>query len=451
MTARARISFSVTVIAAGFLFTGPVSGQSLKAAVEQTLQSNPDVLADANRRLSTDEALKAARGGFLPKVDLGIGTGREWSDNVTTRFAGGTSLLTRNEASLTLNQMLLDGGQVQSEVDRNQARVASSASKLSGTSEQTALRAIEAYLEVLRNRDLVVLTTANADVHLRTFDQIKIRSDSGVGRKADLEQIGARQGLAKANLTSSEANLRDAEINFLRVVGSAPVNLSKVDGPPASLIPASLEAALTTAIDNHPTLKSARADFDAANAQIAGAKAPMSPRLDLQLGATVNSNIDGVPGRNDSRFAMLRLRWNLFNGGSDTARLNETVALSGEAREIMNRTYRQVDQSTRLSWNALTSAQIRMPSLRQHAESSALTRDAYTKQFSIGQRTLLDMLDSENETYTAASNYVNGQYLEVFAKYRVLADMGQLLNALGVAPRPESMLATSGSNITAKN
>lgn len=451
MSARARISLSLTVIAAGFLSIGPVSGQSLKAAVEQAMQTNPDVLADANRRLSTDAALKAAKGGYLPKVDLGIGMGREWSDNSTTRFNGGTSLLTRNEASLTLNQMLFDGEQVKSEVDRNQARVASAANKLSGTSEQTALRVIEAYLEVLRNRELVVLTTANAQVHLRTYDQIKIRSDSGVGRKADLEQISARQGLADANLVSSEANLRDAEINFLRVVGSAPANLDKVDGPPASLIPASLETALKTAIDNHPTLKSARADFDAANAQIAGAKSPMSPRLDLQLGTTINHDIDGIEGRNDSRFAMLRLRWNLFNGGSDTARLNETVALSGEAREIMNRTYRQVDQSTRLSWNALTSAQRRMPSLRQHAESSALTRDAYTKQFSIGQRTLLDMLDSENETFTAASNYVNGQYLEVFAKYRVLADMGQLLSALDVAKRPESMLAISMLNPTAKN
>ncbi|GAA4030678.1 TolC family outer membrane protein [Actimicrobium antarcticum] len=446
MSPVTRMSFSTLLLAAGFVLAGPASAQSLKAAVEQTLRTNPDVLADASRRLSTDQALRAARGGFLPKVDLALGVGREWSDNVTTRAAGGTSLLTRNEASLTLNQMLFDGDQVQSEVDRNQARVVSAANRVGGTSEQTALRAIEAYLEVLRNRDLVVLTSANADVHLRTFDQIKIRSDSGVGRKADLEQISARQGLAKANLTSAEANLRDAEINFLRIVGVAPVNLTKVDGPAASLIPPSLETALQSALDNHPTLKSARADFDAANAQIMGAKSTMAPRLDLQLGATMNRDVSGVPGPTDDRFAMLRLRWNLYNGGSDTARVNETVALSGEAREIMNRTQRQVDQSTRLSWNAMTSAQIRLPSLRQHAESSALTRDAYTKQFSIGQRTLLDMLDAENETYTAASNFLNGQYLEVFAKYRLLADMGQLLSALGVAPVAESVVVLNSSS-----
>jgi adhesin transport system outer membrane protein len=442
MSVRARTTLTATVIAASFLLMTPAIGQTLKMAVEQTLQSNPDILIDANHRLSTDEAVKVARGGYLPKIDLTLGTGQEWSDNVNTRSAGGgTVLLHRNEAGLALTQMLLDGGQVKSEIDRNSARVASAANKVAGTSEQIALRAVEAYLEVMRNRDLVVLTRANADVHLRTFDQIKVRSDSGVGRKADLEQVNARQGLANANLVSAEANLRDAEINYLRIVGSAPINLSKVEAPAAAMMPATLEQALQTGLDHNPTLLSARSDVDATTAQINGAKSTESPRLDLQIGAISNHDADGVPGRTDSRYAMLRLRWNLFNGGSDMARVRETVALSSEAREVMMRSQRQLDQSTRLSWNALNSATLRLPSLRQHAESSGFTRDAYTKQFNIGQRTLLDVLDSENESFTAASNYVNGQYLEVFARYRILADMGQLLSTLGVAPRTESMLS----------
>lgn len=434
----ARFKLSLIAAAVGLTLGAPAYGQSLKEAVEQTLQTNPDVLIDASKRLSTDEAVKGARGGYLPKVDLLLGTGRERSNNSST---SGTDLtLTRREASLTLTQMLFDGFGVSSEVSRNQARVESAAHKLAGTSEQAGLQAIEAYLEVLRQRELVELTRANLGAHDRTLDQIKIRAESGVGRKADFEQIQARSGLAKANFTAAEANLRDAETDFLRVVGAAPADLSKPNQPEAGALPKSMDEAVQLAFDNNPTLKSAMADIEAAEAQNKAAKSFMYPRFDLELGAAENKNLDGVVGDNDERYAMLRMRYNLFKGGSDLARVNETAQLSNEAREIARRTRQQLEQSTRLSWNAMVSAGERLPSLKQHADASLATRDAYTKQFSIGQRTLLDLLDSENEHFTASSNYVTGQYVELFAHYRVLADMGQLLGALGVSPRAETMV-----------
>ncbi|MDP1708672.1 MAG: TolC family outer membrane protein [Gammaproteobacteria bacterium] len=434
----APFKLSLIAVALGLTLGAPAYGQSLQEAVEQTLQTNPDVLIDASKRLSTDEAVKGARGGYLPKVDLLLGTGRERSNNSST---GGTDLtLTRREASLTLTQMLFDGFGVSSEVDRNQARVESAAHKLAGTSEQVGLQAIEAYLEVLRQRELVELTRANLGAHDRTLDQVKIRAESGVGRKADFEQIQARSGLAKANFTAAETNLRDAETNFLRVVGVTPVDLSKPNQPEPGALPKSMEEAVQLAFDNNPVLKSAMADVAAAEAQNRAAKSFMYPRFDLELGAAENENLDGVVGDNDERYAMLRMRYNLFKGGSDKARVDETAQLTNEAREIARRTRQQLEQSTRLSWNAMVSAGERLPSLKQHADASLATRDAYTKQFSIGQRTLLDMLDSENEHFTASSNYVTGQYVELFAHYRVLADMGQLLGVLGVSPRAETMV-----------
>jgi outer membrane protein, adhesin transport system len=441
MLAPSRLKIIASLIALGFA-GAPAYSQTLKDAVEQSLKSNPDVLADANHRLSTDEAVKVARGGYYPKVDLNLGAGREWSDNATTRALGQNGLtLSRGEASLTLRQMLFDGFAVQSEVERNQARVESAAYKLAGTSEQVALRAIEAYLEVLRNRELVTLTKENLGIHERTSDQIKVRSDSGLGRKADLEQIRSRFALAKSNVTSAEANLRDAEVNFLRVVGLKPGNLDKQDEFGRAALPKSLDEAVQMAFNNHPTLKSAKADVEATGAQYRAAKSANSPRVELELGMSKNRSLDGVEGANDDRYAMVRLHYTLFNGGSDNARARETSHLMNEAREVMNRTQRQVEQSTRLSWNAMDSSQERLPSLKEYAEFSAATRDAYNKQFSIGQRTLLDMLDAENESYTAATNYVNGKYLSVFARYRLLADLGQLLNSLGVSQPQETIIS----------
>jgi outer membrane protein, adhesin transport system len=442
MLAPSRLKIIVSLIALGFA-GAPAYSQTLKDAVEQSLKSNPDILVDANHRLSTDEAVKVARGGYYPKVDLALGAGREWSDNPSTRTPPPQNGLTlsRGEASLTLRQMLFDGFAVQSEVERNQARVESAAYKVAGTSEQVALRAIEAYLEVLRNRELVTLTKENLGIHERTNDQIKIRSDSGLGRKADSEQIRSRFALSKSNVASAEANLRDAEINFMRIVGMKPGNLDKQQELDRATLPKSLDEAVQMAFDRHPILKSANADVEATGAQYRAAKSANSPRVDLELGMSKNRSLDGVEGANDDKYAMVRLHYTLFNGGSDTARARETAHLMNEAREVMSRTQRQVEQSTRLSWNAMDSVQERLPSLKEYAEFSAATRDAYNKQFSIGQRTLLDMLDAENEAYTASTNYVNGKYLSVFARYRLLADMGQLLNTLGISQRPEAQIS----------
>ena len=435
------VKMSVIAVAVAAAVQFPAQAQSLKDAVDMTIKTNPDILVETNQRLANDEAVKGARGGFLPKVDLLLGTGRQWSDNATTRAAGfdGRSL-NRREGQATLTQMLFDGFGVSSEVNRHKARVESAAYKVLGTSEAIGLRAVEAYLSVLRNRDLVQLTKDNLDAHIRTQDQIRIRSQGGVGRKSDQEQVDARVGLAKANLVSAEANLRDAETTFLRIVGAKPVTLDKPAAPDTTLIPKSVEETVQAAIDNHPILKSAGADLKAAEYQREAAKSALYPRLDLELGYGKNNNLDGVSGTNDERHAMLRMRYNLFKGGSDVARERETGHLTDEAREVMNRTRRQVDESTRLSWNALYSASERLPSLKVHADMSAATRDSYAKQFNLGQRTLLDLLDSENETYTARTNLTDATYLELFARFRLFADMGQLLNYLGVPPPPEAAL-----------
>jgi adhesin transport system outer membrane protein len=279
-------------------------------------------------------------------------------------------------------------------------------------------------------------------VHQRTFDQIKMRSESGVGRKADMDQILARLALAQANVMAAESNSREAEITFQRVVGKMPQNLTK-PGAPDQAMPKDLKSAVEVAMANHPILKSAMADVEAAQAQHRTSRSLHSPRLDLELGYNDNNNISGLRGDNESTIAMLRVRYNLFRGGSDEARVGQTASAINEATEISHKTMREVEESIRLSWNAYTTAQERLNPLKQHAEAMDATREAYTKQFNIGQRTLLDLLDAENEYFTARSNYITGQYIVLFGKYRVLGSSGKLLESLQVAPPAEAVVASA--------
>ncbi len=414
---------------------------SITAAVDQAVKKSPDVGIDAIHRLSVNEALRGARGGYLPRVDAGLGVGREYADNSTSRAQpGGPNWMTRREASITASQMIFDSFATAHEVERNKARVESSAHRVAGTSDQIALKTVEAYLDVLRLRETVRLTKDNLASHEKTYDQIKLRAESGVGRKADQDQAQARLALAKANLVSSEANLRDAEINYARYTGMAPDKLVKPEGPKPELMPKSAAYAFDAAKNANPLLKLAKSDIEAANAQHRAAKSALGPRVDLEAGINNLENSAGVPGSNDTKYVMLRMRWNLLRGGADDARIGETKELANEATEVKSRTMRQLDQSVNLSWNAYTSVQARLPNLKQHAESSLLTRDAYVQQFSIGQRTLVDLLDTENEYYQSSVEYNNAQYLELFSRYRLMADMGILLESLNVKHREESLL-----------
>lgn len=412
---------------------------TLAEAVDQTIKTNPDILIDANNRLATDQAVKEAKGGYYPKVDLNLGYGRQWSENSNTAAnPGGDATLWRGESGLTLSQMLYDGSATTSEVNRQKSRQNSAAHKVMGTSEQIGLKAIESYLDVLRREELLNLAQINLAAHDKTYSQIKLRSDAGIGRKADLEQAQSRLSLSQANVAAAEANLREANITYNKIIGSMPSGLTKPQ--PIDNLPANVDDALKIALENHPILRSAMADIDATQAQHSAAESLLKPRVNLELGTDFNHNIDGIKYKSNDWYAMVRLRYNLFHGGADKARVSETSALIQQAIETMHRTQRQVEESLRLSWNSMITAQDRMPKLKATVDAAERTRDAYTKQFSIGQRTLLDLLDSENELYTDRANLVEAEYIDIFSRYRLMADMGRLLDALGVAPREESKL-----------
>ncbi len=428
--------------AIAFAFSGVGLAETLKEVVTTAVETNPQVTSAAKRKDAADSAINAAKGGYFPKLDFLYGVGREESKNsITLATTQDYVRLNRKQEGAVLNQMLWDGFGVKSEVDRRRAISESSAHRTYGTAEEIALQAIEAYLNVLKNRELVSYAKENLGAHQKTFDQVKLRSDKGVGRRADLEQIDARTALAISNLQAAESSLREAEITYLKVVGKAPVNLTMPDVP--RNIPASVDEAVKTGLENHPVLKSALSDVDAAQAQRENARSFISPRLELEASYSNNRNLDGVTGPNNDRLVMLWMKWNLFRGGFDHYRMGETGHQINEASEIARNTNRQVENKVRLDYNTYATARDRLPSLDRYVKSTDSTRASYAQQFSIGQRTLLDLLNAENEYLTARSTQADGVYLEMLGRYRILNAMGVLLSTLDVKPPEEALLKAS--------
>jgi adhesin transport system outer membrane protein len=426
-----RVLPAALFAAANTLFCCAASADTLRDAVDQAVHSNPDVLASTSRRQQAGEGVKQARAGYLPRLDVSLGRGREWLDSPDTRIVGlNDFLMTRREATVTLTQMIFDGFAVRSELQRQQARVESSAFNIAATAEDIALRVVSAYLEVLRRQETVAAAQDNLAAHDRIHRQIRTLAEGGVGRRADIDQAETRLALARASLRQEQSSLRDAEVSYLRLVGAAPNALQTPASPDASL-PASEAKAIDAALHAHPSVKEAEANVALASAANAGAKAALSPRVDLEM-ASSRSN-DLIRGQVNDRSVMLRLRYNLFRGGADSARVAETGYQVQESGDVLNRVRTEVQENASLAYNANVTARERLEMLQQYVTSSAATREAYLKQFSIGQRSLLDLLNSENEVFNARQAYATGKYAQLAGAYRVLASMGELLSTLDVA------------------
>ncbi len=420
---------------------------SLTDAIQSTINNHPEIHASKNNRLSADEDVNVAKGGYLPTVDLIAAYGRQRVDNPTTRALYGheDKSLNYTQSELRLRQLLFDGFNTPNEVGRTKAVVNSRAYYVQGTSESLALRAIEVYLEVLKRRELLTLAKNNLQAHLRINDQIGLRSDRGVGTTADRDQSRARRALAENNFYTAQVDLADAEANFFSAVGRMP---DELESPPSikGEVPLSLSDAQKSMLVNNPYLKSAQADVQAAEKQYEIAKSPFYPRFDAELAVGANDNLQGEEGHDNEWRAAVVMNYNLFNGNRDKARMRSDSYKTGQAMDIRNNALRMLNENMSLAWNAMNNARQQTPVAREYAETTTRVRAAYQDQFGLGQRTLLDLLDSENELYNASRRYTEVRYTEEFAMYRVLATEGELLRKQRVVLPAEALALTEVKN-----
>jgi outer membrane protein, adhesin transport system len=407
----------------------PGAPATLKQVAQQAVLNSPEVTSKWHAYRAADEEIGVARGGYFPRVDLTAGTGRESLKQppVSTR-----NDYTRTGVLLSLNQMIFDGFATRNEVRRLDKAKLVRYYELLDASEAIALEASRAYLDVLRYRHLVDLAKDNYIQHKATYDQIERRTQSGVGRRVDFEQAGSRLALAEINLITESANLHDVSARYQRLVGSQPVDAIAPPVQVGTAFPAQAKAALDTLHQKNPALLAATENIEAAQYEINTRRAAYSPKLDFRARTDQTDNYLGASGNRDYNVAELVVSWNLFNGGSDRAREKQTIEKKNLAFDLREKACRDTRQTLLIAYNDVL--RLKEQSVF-HAKQVALlekTRNAYRDQFNVGQRTLLDLLDTENELLAARRSNVNADTDLSLAYLRTYAGMGTLLEVLGL-------------------
>ena len=427
-----RVSAPFLLVAATLQGTS-VQATSLEEAITQTLVSNPQAQASYNRYQASQEAVKVARSGYLPTLDLKASIGHERLDTPSTRSADTDQKdFKPEENSLTLNQNLFDGLSTTNEYRRTRELQNGKMEQLRTKAESLALEVTDVYIKLLESRQQFSLSKNNLASHERIYKLIQQRNDQGVANQADLYQIEGRLARARANLISARNNLEDAETRYMRLVNQTPDELITPHLDEHQL-PADLEQAISIAIQEHPAIHSSNHDLSASQYGYDQTRSAFLPTVDLSLTQRWGQDISGLEGCHENTVAMLTMKYNLFRGGSDSARCQEAAYRVEESRAMQHDTRQKVRETLRIAWAAMKNLTAEQPHLKKHMESSAKTVKAYQKQFELGKRNLLDVLDSENENFQAQRAYTNATHRVLFARYRVLNGIGHLMKQLNLA------------------
>ena len=417
------------VIAALFLSAPSLADvMTLKDAAQAAVLKSPEVQVRWHAFREAAEEIGVARGGYFPKLDLSAGTGRQKTEQ---KRAGTDLSYTGQESTLTLRQMLFDGFVTSNEVRRlGKARMVRYFELLEA-SENVALEAGRAYLDVLRFRNQVVLAEDNYIQHLAAYEQLKKRAESGVGRRVDVDQAASRLALADINLTTAYANLHDVSARYVRIVGESPAPRMSVPEGLNAALPATSQAALDVALKNNPSLRATIENIEAAQYDLQARRGAFMPRIDVIARRDDYSNYQDNGSRDDSRLE-LRLNFNLFNGGSDAARSRQYRERKNMALDQREKMCRDMRQTLSIAFNETLRLNDQKSYLATQVSLVERTRTAYRDQFNIGQRTLLDLLNTQNEYFDARRAQVNADADLGISYLRSHAGMGRLLETLGL-------------------
>lgn len=396
------------------------------------LEYSPRLQVLQHNQLAIGHERDRAYGGYYPRVDLTAGYGTEAHSDRGTRAANKDhNLYSRGEASLRLSQLIYDGKETSSKVGIEDAKMVSANSRTFDNAEAIALDALIAHMEVYRQRELVGLAEINIRDHQDILDMLEERQEGGAGSIADVDQTRARLARTQASLAETQAALRSAEANYQRFVGKLAGDLDFYM-PDKSLVPASLEQALEATTLNNPKINALGANVVEADQRVQLSKSGFLPKVHAELSTSYEDQVESSTTYEHNNQAMLRLRWNLYNGGSDVADREAAIQRKMQAASQRDDQRDMVLEETRISWAELEAARRQVVSFGDSVTFNQKTLDSYMKQFNVGQRTLLDVLDARNELFQSSGLLVTARTNEVVASGRLLALAGQLTASLQI-------------------
>ena len=413
-----------TLIAA--LASGTASADTLREALVSTYQANPTLTAQREALKATDATVAIARAAGRPTVTGTVGVTRDLTRS--GRFDTGHSQGPFVTGGVDLNMPLFQGGTVRNDIKAAKTRVEAGRAILRAVEGDVFTEAVAAYMDVIRDRATVELNANNVRVLETNLEATRDRFEIGDVTRTDVAQSEARLELARARLTTVRGQLTTSEQNYRRVIGQQPDALQPP--PPLPPFPATADQAVQIALANNPDLIAATRQAQAARFDVNSERGRRLPTLSAiasgDYARTTSGETGGADRAGTATSVGVQGRVPIYQGGLPSARVRQAQALEGQALELRVASERTVVANTRSAFAEYQAAIESIKSNEVAVSANELALEGVRAENSVGTRTILDVLNAEQEL-------LNSQVLLVTARRDAYVAGFRLLNAMGQA------------------
>lgn len=406
----------------------PANAETLRDALLSAYENNPTLTSARSGQRATDETVPIARADGLPSLNSSVGYNENLVRDGSSVFTPDRSLSVQGQLAVPLYQ----GGIVRNSVRAAQTRVEAGQAGLRGAEASIFSQVVAAYMDVLRDEAVVALNRNNVEVLGVNLQASQDRFDIGDLTRTDVAQSEARLALARGNLQAAEARLIGSREAYIRLVGRPPGDLEPP--PPLPGLPGSTDAAVETALAENPDLEAAQIAAVARGYDVRAARGTRMPRVSVSTTAGYNDYLgslgSGIPGvgadqSETSVGAGVTLTLPLFQGGRPAAQVRQAQALESQALEDLIATERGVVAQTRAAYASWRAAGAVIESSQIAVDANRLSLEGVRAENSVGTRTILDILNAEQELLNSQVQLVTARRDAYVAAFTLLAAMGR--------------------------
>lgn len=428
MSRRSRVFAFAALLLAGSGLAGAARADTLREAFASAYESNPTLQAARATLRATDETVYIQEANGLPTSNVSS-TFTEYLKQSSASFISPQRQISAN---LDLTVPLYTGGAVRNNVAAAETRVQAGRASLRGTESQLFSQVTAAYMDVIQNEAIVGLTRNNLNVLDVNLQATSDRFEIGDLTRTDVAQSASRRALAQSDVQTAESNLIRSRENYIQLVGQAPDNLQPP--PPLPGLPANVDDAVDSALENNPDLLAAKERATAAGFDVNVAGAARLPRVEGFANSGYQNylgTLGSVPGAgaanqsSSSAQAGLRVSVPIFNGGRVSASQRQAQQTELAAMENVIAAERLVIAQVRGAYASWQASRAIIESTQSAVAAAELSLEGVRAENTVGNRTILDILDAQQELLRAQVQLVTARRNEYVAGFTLLAAMGR--------------------------
>ena len=418
---RRRFLLGAYLMGGSLLLAGGVQAQTLDQAMISAYENNPTLQAERARVRATDEGVPQSLGRWRPTVEI---VGSLGYDSTTTDPGNTTDSRSFYSGAAQVTQNLYEGGGTTARVAQSEAAVKAARARLLDTEQSVLLDTVSAFMDVVRDRAVLDLNQQNEVRLQRQLEATRDRFEVGEVTRTDVAQAESRLSRALADRIAATGNLEVSRAAYQQVVGELPGNLTSPDSFPS--IPNGREEAISLAQDRNPSVIAAIFDLETAKHSIRIEAADLLPTVDLIGSATANRDVARKGTDTDAFRVTATVTVPIYQQGIATSEIREARQDAARAQRLIDEAQRQAVEDATAAWETYQSALAQIRAREDEVRATSIALEGVEQEAAVGSRTVLDVLDAEQELLDARVNLVQAQRDEIVARYDLIAAVGGL-------------------------